>query len=906
MTKSLANFDVNLKSCSIELIVLFNSDYVCLGAITANESCSSAKVWENASGKSIERIIASDDFYEFKKQFATVLQTGSSNPFCINLRTKGGFLSVRGQLKQTQISITNEKSIAWHQFAEMPLPANSKTHSSILINATQFKQTIRLFEDLFQFNTLPLILVNQKNLNLIQANAQAIVFLGIEPSRIPQIKLSDFSDLPEDQFKVTIDSFVNKNYTGLELSINTMHLGQRDVAFHYSFVNDEIQPKILFALVDVSDRNHAIREVSRSRANLSDEVKRQTDDLIRINNSLIENIKKGKKTEVELRQSKEMFFRLFQSNPNGMVLRHLDTLEIFEVNESFLKTFNFSKSDVVDCKIEELGIHCNPAKYSETLARLIQQKVLNDLEMPMTSKQGHARFVQYSGEVITLEKKKFILEVYQDITNFQITQQKLIESEERYRSMFNNALVGFYRTEIATGIVLDCNVQYARILGYNKPSEIIGHSLIKHYTNERNREIFLAQLIKKKILVYEHLLKANNEKNVWVVNYAQIFPNYGFIDGVVIDITDRKLMEDMLTYSENRFRSMIENATDLIIIIDSEGNGLYFSPSIMRELGYNVNSTTKASILDFLSSDDKVVLHELLKNKFSDKKTLEVNVKHANGTFRTYELVIANLLSDPTINGYVLNARDITNQIKARNEIDIALAKEQEFSRLKTQFIATVSHEFRTPLTNISLNIQLLEKYVHDRNFEKTEGSLERMNNAVKRLVALLNEVSLISKDQSGKLLFSPSEVDVYELLKELIDQQSYLILPYVEVKVIKGKRQNVLVDKNLLQHILGNLISNAVKYSPEKKPITINISNINNSLEMKVKDNGIGIPTEEIHYLFDPYFRASNVNQIPGTGLGLSIVKKCVELHNGTIEVTSEPKIGTEITCTIPLNFCE
>jgi signal transduction histidine kinase len=326
----------------------------------------------------------------------------------------------------------------------------------------------------------------------------------------------------------------------------------------------------------------------------------------------------------------------------------------------------------------------------------------------------------------------------------------------------------------------------------------------------------------------------------------------------------------------------------------------------MRELGYTIKSTTKVNILDFLSSDDKLLLLELLDKKFYDKKTLEVKVKHANGTFRIYEFVITNLLSEPSINGYVINARDITNQIKARNEIDIALAKEQELNRLKTQFIATVSHEFRTPLTNISLNIQLLEKYLHDQNFENSESSLNRMSNAVKRLVALLNEVSLISKDQSGRLQFLPSEVDIYDLFDELIDQQSYLILPYVEVKVKKGKRQNVHVDKNLLQHIIGNLISNAVKYSPQKTPITVTILNKRTSILMKVKDMGIGIPAEEFQYLFDPYFRASNVSQIAGTGLGLSIVKKCVELHNGTVEVISEPTMGTEITCTIPLNFNE
>lgn len=767
----------------------------------------------------------------------------------------------------------------------------------------KLQQNLQLFQTLFDQNTLPILLLDSESLRIAEANGKACDFFGLSPEEIKGVPLANFSDIPKKRFNGILKDFMEKKYSGLELPLKAKNDQKRDIAVHYTQAEIESKNHYLTVLIDVTDRNQALKAVAKVKESLADEVRKQTSTLLDVNNSLLNQIKEREKVEEKLRQSERLFQNLFLINPNGMVLKPAKTGMITEVNHSFLKIFGLTKGKVLLKKLEDLPIHCDTENYLRNYGKLLAEKKVKDVKLTMMTFSGHARFVMYSGEVLNHEKGEYVLEIFHDITDIHIAEQKLAESEETYRTMLNNALVGFYRTEIETGIVLNTNQQYAKILGYQTSNEIIGQSLLQHYIDEHDRDRFINLLKRERIAVYENAILTKQKKMAWVVNYARIYPEKGFLEGVVVDITDRKLMEDMLAFSENKFRNMIENATDIIIIVDSDGNGLYFSPSITKQLGYPINDREKINILDYIEPDDQVIIKKILKGKSKRKTIREVRVRHKNGLTRVFEFTATNLLNEPFVNGIIINAQDITHLIKARNEIDNALKREQELSRQKTQFISTVSHEFRTPLTNISLNVQLLKKYVETGKLERASESLNRMNNATKRLTSLLNEVSLISKDQSGRLQFTPEIIDTHILIDELVDQQSYLFLPYVEVIVKKGERKNVMADATLISHVLGNLVSNAVKYSLSNDKIIVKIEQKVNSLEIYVRDHGIGIPESEIDFLFNPYFRASNVKNIKGTGLGLSIVKKCVELHNGTISISSKEGKGTTVNCNIPMN---
>lgn len=765
-------------------------------------------------------------------------------------------------------------------------------------------ENLKVFEVFFKNNTLPLILIDFDSLKILNVNRITLEFFNSPLSEIIGKPLSFYSELPEAEFNRTLSSFVTNSYSGFEIAFRASQNQMREVELHYTLARYGGQNLLLCALIDISLRNQAFAERHNIKNNLAQEVARQTKDLIRINNSLLEQIRFRRDTENELRQSRKLFMLLFQMNPNGLVLKDYSTQKIVDVNRSFLNTFRFKSPDIIGKSVHEMGIICNTQEYDQIQEKIKVQGSANQVPLTLNTSQGHALFTLYSGGIIKLEKDEFMLEVYQDITQQQIVQQKLAENEEKYRTMFSNAIVGIVRTDAITGAITSCNEQFAMMLGYKTERDILGKSFERFFTNDRTRNDFMDNLRSKGTAVHEFELQTRSGKSIWVVDHATINLKERYIDKVIIDISDRKVMESLLTQNENRFRSMIEKASGLILVASRDGDIKYLSPSVHSELGYSIENFFEKKLFDFLHPNESSMFAEQLKQgSFSPTETFEINVRHKNGYYRTYEYSATDMTQNPAVDGIIINARDITEQVRAREEISATLMREQGLSRLKTQFISTVSHEFRTPLTNISLNIQLLNKYVKEGKSDRIQNSLDRMVNAEKRLTALLNEVSLVSKDQSGRLRFLPESWDISTLIDNLLDQLSYLMQPSVKVNRISIEPEQAMLDKTLLLHIMANLLGNAIKYSPPNKEITLTLEVVaGHELIVKVKDQGIGIPESELPYLYDPYFRASNSKHISGTGLGLSIAKRCVDLHGGQLGCNTKEGVGTEFFCSIPL----
>jgi len=233
-----------------------------------------------------------------------------------------------------------------------------------------------------------------------------------------------------------------------------------------------------------------------------------------------------------------------------------------------------------------------------------------------------------------------------------------------------------------------------------------------------------------------------------------------------------------------------------------------------------------------------------------------------------------------------------------------ALAQEKELSELKSRIISTISHEYRTPLTTIASSAQMLERYRHQWDDEKQLKHFQRIQTAIHHMTALVNDVLFLNKAEFEKLEFQPAPLELVPFFQEVIDDlrstvdnRYYLIFTHQ-----KDCTQSVL-DEKLLRQILTNLVSNAMKYSPNGGRVQVRLSSDDRNVTFQVQDEGIGIPPEDQQNLFTSFSRASNVGAIAGTGLGLSIVKKCVDLHNGQITVESEVGVGTTITISLPVS---
>ncbi len=245
---------------------------------------------------------------------------------------------------------------------------------------------------------------------------------------------------------------------------------------------------------------------------------------------------------------------------------------------------------------------------------------------------------------------------------------------------------------------------------------------------------------------------------------------------------------------------------------------------------------------------------------------------------------------------------EILQRKNTEDKLRIALEKEKELNELKSKFITLVSHEFKTPMTTISMSTQMLEEY--GDNYGKLERNkhYNRIKDATESLNNLMEGVLSIGLSQSSNVAFQPSLTNVKDFLEKLIsnfestypDNKFELIFPKNEKKLFN-------LDVNLLNHILENLLSNAVKYSVNKDTITIEVIWLDDLIEFIVKDKGLGIPQEDQSHIFETFFRGKNVGNISGTGLGLNIVKNFVELHKGTVRFKSSPEQGTQFHIKIP-----
>ena len=238
----------------------------------------------------------------------------------------------------------------------------------------------------------------------------------------------------------------------------------------------------------------------------------------------------------------------------------------------------------------------------------------------------------------------------------------------------------------------------------------------------------------------------------------------------------------------------------------------------------------------------------------------------------------------------------------AEKSVREALEAEKELNALKSRFVSMASHEFRTPLSTIMSSVDLIARYSDGPQRDKVERHVSKIRGKVRELTTMLNDFLSLDKLEQGMVRCTASEVDVVHLCIELVEELRSLTKPGQEIIYDhEGTERTVMQDRQMLAHVLSNLVSNAIKYSPENKRIELATSVVNGVLQIAVSDEGMGIPLEDQQHLFERFFRASNAFTVQGTGLGLNIVRKYLDLMGGTIQFTSEPGTGSVFTAQLP-----
>lgn len=240
--------------------------------------------------------------------------------------------------------------------------------------------------------------------------------------------------------------------------------------------------------------------------------------------------------------------------------------------------------------------------------------------------------------------------------------------------------------------------------------------------------------------------------------------------------------------------------------------------------------------------------------------------------------------------------------LRANRALELERERERELGEQKTRFVSMTSHEFRTPLSTILSSSELLERYGERWDVERRSAHLGHIRASARNMTRMLEEILVIGRAEAGVLSPTPVAIELADYCEHLVETLSRPSEHQHSIRFSVEGGRRVWLDERLLTHVVGNLLDNALKYSPAGSEVTLHVRVRASECELVVSDRGIGIPAEDRERVFQSFQRGSNVGQIRGSGLGLAVVKRVVEVQNGAITVESEPGAGSRFVVTLPL----
>ena len=406
------------------------------------------------------------------------------------------------------------------------------------------------------------------------------------------------------------------------------------------------------------------------------------------------------------------------------------------------------------------------------------------------------------------------------------------------------------------------------------------------------------------VVCHEHIGPARE----WSAEEIDFASSLAAMISIALEESRRAHSESLLRESEEKFRTLFEASSQGVMLHD-EHQYLEVNPAIVRMLGYD-------------AADELIGLHPgatsppfqpngessaTLAQKYIQQCLTEGHVRfdwlarRKNGDDIPVEVILTRIQwGGRQIIQAAVN--DISQRKQAEAELIKALAREKELGELKSSFVSMVSHEFRTPLGIIQSSAEILDDYLDRLEPAERREQTESIIKNTRRMARLMEEVLLLGRLDAQRMQFQPAPLDLAALCRQLVDEARSTTDAHCPIEFFtSGLPAETNADERLLRHILLNLLTNAVKYSSPGQRVSFRASHNAEMFEFVVADRGIGIPEQEQSRLFEAFHRGSNVGNRHGSGLGLVIVKRCVDLHGGTINVASKLGEGTTVTIRLP-----
>ena len=370
------------------------------------------------------------------------------------------------------------------------------------------------------------------------------------------------------------------------------------------------------------------------------------------------------------------------------------------------------------------------------------------------------------------------------------------------------------------------------------------------------------------------------------------------------------LADDLLRRrSDERMATIVQQASDVITVLDADLVVRHQTASAGRFLRYEAGTLTGRRLLELVHPDDLPAAEAFFADLASQpgvRPETEFRFRSGDGTWVNIEALGNNLLQDARVRGIVVTIRDVTKRKALEEGLRLQVNELTELDRIKSDLVSTVSHELRTPLTTLVGHVEMLADGDFGELSEDQRWAVKAIDRNSQRLLSLIEDMLTLAKIENGGLGLDVAPTDVADLFAEI----EAAAAPLARAKSldlgleISAGVPAVLADRSALERAIMNLVSNAVKFTPEGGIVRVRASHDRSNAVFSVSDTGMGMSAEDKDRLFTRFFRSPTAMSmaIPGTGLGLAIVKKIIDDHGGTIHVESVPGAGTTIEFTVPL----
>lgn len=389
-----------------------------------------------------------------------------------------------------------------------------------------------------------------------------------------------------------------------------------------------------------------------------------------------------------------------------------------------------------------------------------------------------------------------------------------------------------------------------------------------------------------------------------------------YINVVAQDITSQKIFEKKARAVAADVSTLIQHAHAIIISVDSRGYIVDWNNHCAELTGFSRKEILSQKLSEVLiresnTKDFDDLMSAVLENKTGTKYELEFQTR-SGGELTVLLSATPRTNANGEVIGATLVGQDITELISYRKSVEKlvqnktaaleqVLKEEKAAVEMKSRFVSIASHEFRTPLTSIDFAASFIKQNADTIGKRKLNEKVRVIVKHVNHMSHLLEDVLNFSKSDHGKIRLVPADIILDDFIRDVVEEVTRATKHSHHVCVSTNTLGQFVSDEKLLRNIVINLLTNAIRFSPGKEEVSLNVLDHDEVVTFEVGDDGIGIPEDELEKIFEPFVRGHAAQEIEGTGLGLSIVKKAVELLNGNIRIESRPGRGSVFKVTLP-----